>query len=385
LTFVTALSACGGGGDTPTSFNASPAVATQQAADKLISAGVPGAAVVHLTAQDTHQASAGVRVINGNSKVLPDDVFMLGSTTKALTSALAGRLVERGLIAWDTTLSQALPQLSMGMLPEYRQVTLEQLLGHRGGVSAFNTEADFARFVGFLGSSSAAASAADLPARQEVFAAWLLAQTPPAGVAPGRDFFYSNAGYALAAMMLEARSGKTYQALMEEELARPLGLTLSWTAADRTRVGQPAGHEGSKGKLVVAQPATAEEAVWLDVLQPAGEGLSMPATSYANWLRAHLKALQGVSTPLAAGYVQRIKGLRGDTYAFGWYAAQLDGRPLLSHDGQIRGFTSLVALDIAGRSGSFVMANAESTDAESWVMSTVNQTLVDLERSVPPR
>ncbi|WP_163360625.1 serine hydrolase, partial [Klebsiella aerogenes] len=74
----------------------------------------------------------------------------IGSTTKAMTSALAGRLVERGAIAWSTTLAEALPDLAAGMRADYRRITLEQLLAHRGGLLAFNTDADFIRFQAYL-------------------------------------------------------------------------------------------------------------------------------------------------------------------------------------------------------------------------------------------
>ncbi|WP_163311316.1 serine hydrolase, partial [Klebsiella aerogenes] len=66
-----------------------------------------------------------------------------------------------------------------------------------------------------------------LAQRQRFFAAWLLAQEPPPNVTPGETFAYSNAGYALAALMLESRTGRPYAALMQQELTLPLGLSVT--------------------------------------------------------------------------------------------------------------------------------------------------------------
>lgn len=49
--------------------------------------------------------------------------------------------------------------------------------------------------------------------RRAYFARWLLAQAPVVGVTPGRDFHYSNAGYVLVAAMVEARTGKAFEAV----------------------------------------------------------------------------------------------------------------------------------------------------------------------------
>lgn len=386
------LSACGSGDgrrDGGPADRAASLAVVQRAASDAAAAGLVGVAVVHLGAERGDAAAtaltavAGVRRIGGNDPIRATDFFQIGSTTKAMTAAVAARLVERGQIAWTTTLAEALPDLAEGMLPAYRVVTLEQLLNHRGGVAAFTDSSDGDRFFGALAESGLATP--DTPAaRARVFAAWLLAQQPPRGVVPGRDYFYSNAGYGLVAMMLEARTGQSFIALFDAELAKPLGLAAAWVRQDATLTEAPIGHDGVKGKVSAIAPLDVGMAAWLAVLAPSGGGLALPPESYAAWLRWHLKALRGEPTPLPAAYVQRLRTLKSGEYALGWQGDDIEGRAVLAHSGEDRGYSSLVIMDRQGRSASFVFTNTESL-GDDWVMSTLTQLLVDMERALPPR
>lgn len=376
-----ALTACGGGGGG--GANANTAAQLQKSADAAVAAGLAGIALVHVTPDVSTKALAGLRQVGTTATIQAGDAFMIGSTTKAMTSALAGRLVEQGRIAWTTTLAEALPDLAPGMLPAYRGITLEQLLSHRGGLLAFNNADDIARFMAWL-QTTLAPLPTTLAGRERFFAAWLLAQDPPAGVTPGQSFLYSNAGYAMAALMLEARTGRPYAELFEQELARPLGLNVSWTSADVRFSNRPVGHLGAKGRLSPLSAEDADVAAWLDVLRPGGEGTTTTPDSYATWVRWHLRALRGEATPLAAGYLQRIRALKGGDYALGWIAADIDGRAVIAHDGEYRGFSSLLAIDARGRSASFAFTNTEADD-QAWVPAVLNQALLDVERALPPQ
>ena len=44
----------------------------------------------------------GFRNIETKEKASPNDLFHIGSNTKAFTSFLAGKLIEKGLISWNT-------------------------------------------------------------------------------------------------------------------------------------------------------------------------------------------------------------------------------------------------------------------------------------------
>ena len=354
----------------------------QRSAEDAVANGLVGIAIQHLDDSGATQGIAGLRLMGSADRIRPGDAFMIGSTTKAMTAALAGRLVERGIIAWDTTVAEALPDLVTGMRPAYRAVTLEQLLAHRGGLLAFETSADITRFQTFV-QSFKGERPDTLAGRERFFAAWLLAQDPPNGITPGRDYLYSNAGYALAALMLETRSGRAFGELFQQELATPLGMTVSWTAGTEEFRDRPVGHVGAKGKLSVIPPETADVAAWGDVLRAGGRSTTLSPDSYAIWVRWHLRALRGEATPLASGYLQRIKAMHTGDYSVGWQRGELNGRPLLYHGGEYRGFASLLLIDLQGRSASFAFTNT-FPDESDWVLSLLNQSLIDVERALPP-
>jgi CubicO group peptidase (beta-lactamase class C family) len=201
----------------------------QDAADKAVQRGLVGAVFEHLTAETEERGIAGQRREAPAAPLLGTERMMLESCSKAMTGMIAARIIEKGSIDWSTTLGAALPDLAATMRPEYRSVTLEDLLAHRGGVAAFTETVDVEPFLayvqGFVGTLPG-----DETARRRFFTAWLLQQPPPPQVTPGQTFLYSNAGFAIAAAMMEAAAGKTWEVLFDEELLQPLGVSASFGA-----------------------------------------------------------------------------------------------------------------------------------------------------------
>src|SRR5262245_61994807 len=96
---------------------------------------VPGM-VAARTEGDTLVAlgASGVRRRGDAEKVTVNDRFHIGSCTKAMTATLCGILVEERKLSFDRTLAEAFPAMKSRMHEQYRQVTLAQLLTHRGGL-----------------------------------------------------------------------------------------------------------------------------------------------------------------------------------------------------------------------------------------------------------
>lgn len=377
LALASALAGCGG---TDSGVEDVKASQLQTIADRAVASGLPGVVVAHVNLAEAPRGVAGVRQLGGTDKVEPNDAFLVGSTTKAMTSAIAGRLVERGIMAWTTTLAEALPEIAPRMHPAYRGVTLEQLLNHRGGVPAFDNESDVARFLAVLEDFEGDLPSTQ-PGRERFFAAWVLAQEPAAR--PGQDFLYSNAGYALASLMMQSRTGLDVAALFDKELAQPLGMMLTWTSADTVVSQRPVGHEGAKGALKPLALETAALSAWYDVLRASGVGTTTTVDSYATWVRWHLRALRGEKTPLATGYVERLKQLKVESYALGWVATDIEGRAVLVHNGEDLGFSTLLVVDGKGRSASFGFTNSVGREGD-WVMQSLNQAIFDVEKAFSP-
>lgn len=357
------------------------------AAADAVRQGLVGAVFGQLDARQPAQvrsdiAGAGLRKLGDTARIGGDESFIIGSNTKAMTAVVVARLIAQGTLRWDTRISEAIPALQDRMVPQYRSVTIEQLLAHRGGLLALTDPAELQQLVGYIDEYSGELPQT-LAARRRFVAEWALNQTPPSKPVPGRDFLYSNAGYILVGAMLESITNQAFEALFEQHLSQPLGVPGGWKRPEFGTTNQTFGHTGQPGKIQLLPAFQPEEQDWLGVIAPSGLFSTTPA-AYANWLRWHLLALQGQSTPLPAGYVQRLKTLTEGDYAVGWLMVPLDGRPTLAHTGHWAGYMAEAAVDLAGLRAGFGLTNIgdEAEGGESWVLRLLNNALIQMDLRV---
>lgn len=208
-----------------------PSLLEEDLAAIVADSGVPalGAAVLD-RGGPIEMATSGIRRRGDVTAVTADDLFHLGSNTKAMTAALLARLGEqdRG-VSFDTTLPEAFADLAVD--EGYRQVTLGQLLTHTGGAPGDDLEIDDA----ILG----------LPVMEgRALGAAMVLGEPPV-VEPGTVSLYSNAGYVIVAAAMEAVTGESWEELMAAELFVPLAMHSCGFGAPGTAnaVDQPSGHD----------------------------------------------------------------------------------------------------------------------------------------------
>ena len=83
------------------------------------------------------EAACGERIAGSGEAVGPRDAFHIGSCTKSMTAVLIAMLVADGTLSWDAPLARLAPDIADAASPEYRHITLRQLLGHRAGVQPY--------------------------------------------------------------------------------------------------------------------------------------------------------------------------------------------------------------------------------------------------------
>ena len=159
--------------------------------------------------------AVGTRRADMPEPVTSDDVWHLGSCTKAMTATLIARLVERGTLSWSTTLPEAFPDLEASMDPAWHAVTLRLLLANRAGVSN-----DLSRNEVWAKMRRAEEDVVAL--RQLVVAS--IVSRPPA-YEPGSQNLYSNTGFIIAGHAAEVATGRSWEDLMRAEVFGPLGMT----------------------------------------------------------------------------------------------------------------------------------------------------------------
>lgn len=137
--------------------------------------------------------------------------------------------------------------------------------------------------------------------------------------------------------------------------------------------GPKAGAPQRRNRKLATQPLPAELQVWWDVLLPSGDA-NLAVESYGQWLRWHLEALRGRSTPLPASYVSRVRALKPAQYAVGWLGSEVDGRTIVFHTGADQGFMALGALAQDGSLALYGLTNTFGWRADgSWVLDSLNR------------
>ncbi|MBE3068665.1 MAG: beta-lactamase family protein, partial [Planctomycetes bacterium] len=154
-------------------------------------------------------------------------------------------------------------------------------------------------------------------------------------VPPGREFLYSNAGYAILGAAAERAAGRPWEDLMRTMLFRPLGMTSAGFGAMGSpgKVDQPWQHRLEGGKAVPVEPGPLSD-------NPAviGPGGTVHA-SMADWARfvlVHLKGARGESTVLPVkDWSPLHEPAFGGDYAGGWSATDRPwgGGRVLTHAG----------------------------------------------------
>ncbi|MEZ6234947.1 MAG: serine hydrolase domain-containing protein [Phycisphaerales bacterium] len=179
--------------------------------------------------------AVGVRARGSDEAAASDDLWHIGSNTKAMTATLCALLVERGDLRWDTTLAEAFPDLADGMDEGYRHTTLGHLCTNRGGCP---TSLDEGGLWGRLWRHDGTPTEARRLLLED------LTSRPPAAE-PGTTFIYSNAGFAIAGHICETVTGTPYEALIRDMLFEPLGMESVGFGAPGTpgEIDQPRGHD----------------------------------------------------------------------------------------------------------------------------------------------
>jgi CubicO group peptidase (beta-lactamase class C family) len=137
-----------------------------------------------------------------------DERVAIASASKWLSALVLGRLVERGVLAWDSRVGSYFPDAPVAT----RAITLAQLFSHTSGIGVDDA--------GCL--SSRAVTLQDCAV--QILSA-------PLAYAPGTGFAYGGNSMQVAGAIAERATGESWDALFIAEVVEPLGLVATdWTA-----------------------------------------------------------------------------------------------------------------------------------------------------------
>lgn len=301
-------------------------------------------------------AAAGVRKRGSGDAIATDDQFSLGSNSKSFTATLAAVLVDDGAIDWSTTISEVWPDQPVHR--GFKDVTLEQLLAHAGGLQG-DLPLDGAEWSSFFAGRFE-------PERERARMCYLLLTKPPEGTVG--HYAYSNLGYVIAAAMLEERGKKPFERLMKDRVFEPLGMTNTefYSATRLQRAEGPLlwGHvAGSGDPIKPGEPGSENPTVY------AGCGtIRTTINDWAKYIRWHLNesagpVLQADETlrRLHEGVANR--GTPGQSYGFGWIHFESSFGRTLQHAGSNTNQYSLVWVMPDTKRATLVMTNTGQEQA----------------------
>ncbi|HUQ83462.1 MAG TPA: serine hydrolase [Gemmatimonadaceae bacterium] len=289
-------------------------------------------------------------------------LFAIGSTTKAMTAAAIGMLVDEGKVRWDDPVTNYLPNLQLRDPYATREITVRDLLTHRAGLP----NADYL----WYGTDN---STAEILRR--------VRYVEPA-YSIRSSFIYQNVMYAAAGQVIAAASGMPWEEFVRTRIFAPLHMErtvpLLSRAARMPNVASPHDRIDDTMRVITnasVDPVASAGSVWssvadmskwmrfiLDSGRVDGKALLKPAT-FAELLEPQTMVPPGQFYPSA-----RLTKPHWMTYGLGWFQQDYDGRAVDFHTGSIDGMVAIIGLIPDERLGVYVLANADHVELRHALM-----------------
>jgi CubicO group peptidase (beta-lactamase class C family) len=249
-----------------------------------------------------------------------------------MTATLLAVLAQKGLVGWDTTVSQAFPEWAQTMKAMFKDATFKRLMAHRSAITDTTSEEW----------TALADTTKTVPERRREFARLVIHREhdDPNVLfdSPGFIFSYQNANFVLAAAMMESITDKSWEDLMKTELFQPLGMTTAGFGApdSASNVDEPWGHSEASGQRVASNGDNTPG------LGPAGT-VHASLEDWAKFIRLHLDGSEGSltlsSTSLARLHTQHpTNNMYPNRYGWGWIMYDDFSATALGHDGSNGGW-----------------------------------------------
>ena len=290
---------------------------------------VQGNSVRILGAERTQQ---GIRYLDNGAAV-----FEIGSITKVFTATLLAQQVQSGTLHLDEPARGLVPFELRSPGRDGVDVTLKHLASHTSGMCHQPPWLNLHAFTHFHPRA---------PFRdydRSRFEHYLRKQMK-LDFTPGERYQYSNMGMSLVGYILALRTGKNYEALLQESIFGPLDMRSSATE-----------HSQVRDRVVVGlKNARVSAPNWdMNALAPAG-GIKTSAEDFAKFAQS-----QFAPDPAIAMTQQPHFSIEGNySVGLGWHIiGRKNGEPWLIHGGGMAGYTATVNVNVQKKCAVIVLSN----------------------------
>lgn len=279
---------------------------------------------------------------NSPEKVQANTVYQIGSDTKKFTAIIAKHLRAENKLDFSTSILEYLPQsLPDSTKSKLKAINLELLLSHKAGIpyrAPSNERIDGKAMTVAYTEEHLLNDLNNIKLRFE----------------PGSDFGYSNLGYAICGYICERASGLTYAKLVEQYIAKPLGM--NQTSLRLT--------EHSKQHLAIPyekDDRDIESVPWtMGKLAPAG-GIFSTATDMAKMMIEQMNAYRAfhtsgdMSSPMILTYEDQEEG---GHYGLGLGKSVDEDGTRYGHGGDLDGYASGYVFSPAQNKGLILLTSS---------------------------
>lgn len=283
----------------------------------------------------------GIKELGKPEKIDAHTLFRIGSVSKGFTAELIVKLAQEGKLKLEDPVAKYIPDLRFFTEKWRKTMTIRHLLSHQTGYLQHELTA-------------ITESGASFSEIKEAFSK----RAPECNV--GTKFTYQNAIYALSGDVIQAVTGKSYEAALQDYFFQPLGMVSSSAteAPFLANSNKATPHDKKAPGVYNIAPLRSN----YYSIAPAG-GINSNAIDMAKWLHAQLgkkpsviskKILDAVWKPQVStpdifnkAYFKVLNpkmNVQTADYGLGWRILQYNGKKVYFHGGNLRGFGSCIAV-----------------------------------------
>ena len=295
---------------------------------------VPGASLMVLReGKILHSESFGLANLEQETPCSAHTNFRLASLTKQFTAMAILILMDRKQLSLDERLTDLFSECPSC----WERISLRHLLSHTSGL---------------LDYEDLIPAGTTLPVR-DADVLRLLLERNETYFPPGSKYRYSNSGYALLALMVEARSETRFAAFLQKHIFQPLKMenTLAYERGV-SQVQHRAYGYAKRGGRFERDDQSLTSAVLGD------GGIYSSTSDLAKWDQAlYTEALISASTAELAFKGATPTERAGTEYGFGWFIGRYRGLKEVWHYGETVGFTTRISRFAQKQLTSIILAN----------------------------
>lgn len=306
----------------------------------------------------------GVREMGGNTPVDENTLYHVGSISKSFTAAVMASLVDEGLVSWDDTVKNILPDFQWYDKWVEENMQIKDLMTHKTGLQG--QQGTYIPNAGYD--------------RDDVYHMLKLLK-------PAHSFRavydYNNMTFLIAEKIIEKKTGKSWEENLKERILEPLGMTSTCLngegyleAGDKASIA----HEFYyvKDSMHVAPLYGDERALfWQTVIGPAGSVCSN-VLDMAKYAQFHLDmgkvGERQVISEKNMNYLHKGQTIVAQSdnmirlYGHCWYVEQNDKYRLYFHTGTTWGFTAICAYVPQIDLGLVILVNSEAPSSPRYAI-----------------